>query len=112
MNFKMDNRQTRRMLEKMGMNLEELPNVEEVIIKTEERDLIIKEPQVSQIKSKAMNMFQIIGNDTEEIEKEIPSYKEEDILLVSQQANVSPEEAQKALEETNGDLAQAILKLK
>ncbi|MBE18437.1 MAG: nascent polypeptide-associated complex protein [Thaumarchaeota archaeon] len=108
----MDNRQTRRMLEKMGMNLEELPNVEEVIIKTKERDLIIKEPQVSQIKSKAMNMFQIIGNDTEEIEKEIPSYKEEDILLVSQQANVSPEEAQKALEETNGDLAQAILKLK
>ena len=108
----MDNRQTRRMLEKMGMNLEELPNVEEVIIKTKERDLIIKAPQVSQIKSKAMNMFQIIGNDTEEIEKEIPSYKEEDILLVSQQANVSQEEAQKALEETNGDLAQAILKLK
>ena len=112
MNFRMDNRQTRRMLEKMGMNMEELPNVEEVIIKTKERDLIIKEPQVSQIKSKAMNMFQIIGNDTEEIEKEIPSYKEEDILLVSQQANVSPEEAQRALEETNGDLAQAILKLK
>ena len=112
MNFKMDNRQTRRMLEKMGMNLEELPNVEEVIIKTKERDLIIKEPQVSQIKSKAMNMFQIIGNDTEEIEKENPTYKKEDILLVSQQANVSQEEAQKALEETNGDLAQAILKLK
>lgn len=108
----MDNRQTRRMLEKMGMNLEELPNVEEVIIKTKERDLIIKEPQVSQIKSKAMNMFQIIGNDTEEIEKENPTYKKEDILLVSQQANVSQEEAQKALEETNGDLAQAILKLK
>ena len=56
MNFRMDNRQTRRMLEKMGMNLEELPNVEEVIIKTKERDLIIKEPQVSQIKSKAMNI--------------------------------------------------------
>ena len=112
MNFRMDNRQTRRMLEKMGMNLEQLPNVEEVIIKTKERDLIIKEPQVSQIKSKAMNMFQIIGNDTEEIEKENPTYKKEDILLVSQQANVSQEEAQKALEETNGDLAQAILKLK
>ena len=112
MNFRMDNRQTRRMLEKMGMNLEELPNVEEVIIKTKERDLIIKEPQVSQIKSKAMNMFQIIGNDTEEIEKENTAYKKEDILLVSQQANASQEEAQKALEETNGDLAQAILKLK
>ena len=40
MNFKMDNRQTRRMLEKMGMNLEELPNVEEVIIKTKERSIL------------------------------------------------------------------------
>ena len=51
-------------------------------------------------------------NDTEEIEKDSPVYKEEDILLVSQQANVTPEEAEKALEETNGDLAQAILKFK
>ena len=27
-----DNRQSKRMLEKMGLNLEEMPNVEEVII--------------------------------------------------------------------------------
>ncbi|MEM2593956.1 MAG: Nascent polypeptide-associated complex protein, partial [Candidatus Bathyarchaeia archaeon] len=34
-----------------------------------------------------------------------------DVLLVAQQANVSLEEARAALEQTNGDLAQAILLL-
>ena len=65
-----DNRQSKRMLEKMGLNLEEMPNVEEVIIKTKERDLIIKSPQVSKLKSKGIDMYQIMGNDTEEIIKE------------------------------------------
>jgi nascent polypeptide-associated complex subunit alpha len=39
---------------------------------------------------------------------EIP---EEDILLVAQQANVSIDVARKALEDSEGDLAQAIIKL-
>ena len=40
-----------------------------------------------------------------------PKYKEDDILLVAQQAHVSGERAKVALEESGGDLAQAILKL-
>lgn len=108
----MDNRQSRRMLEKMGLNLEEIPDVEEVVIKTKEKDLIIKAPQVSKIKSKGIDMYQILGNDIEEIIKETSKINEEDIILVSQQANVSSEVAKNALEETDGDLAQAILKLK
>ena len=36
---------------------------------------------------------------------------EEDVILVAQQANVSLEEARAALEQTGGDLAQAILLL-
>ena len=35
----------------------------------------------------------------------------EDIELIASQANVSLEEAENALKETNGDLAEAILKL-
>jgi len=36
---------------------------------------------------------------------------EEDVKLVAEQAGVSLEEAQRALEETGGDLAQAIILL-
>ena len=52
-----------------------------------------------------------VDND-EEIIKEESKISEEDVLLVSQQADVSEEVARNALEESDGDLAQAILKLK
>ena len=100
------------MLEKMGLNLEEMPEVSEVVIKTKEKDIIIKSPQVSKLKSKGIDMYQIMGNDIEEVIKEDSKISEEDVLLVSQQANVNIEIAKNALEESNGDLAQAILKLK
>ena len=82
-----------------------------VIIKTDSKELIIKNPQVSKIKNKDMDMYQVMGNDTEEIATESPDYSEDDILLVMQQAQVSKEQAIEALTDCNGDLAQAILKL-
>ena len=101
MGFKLDNRQSRRMLEKMGLNLEEMPEVSEVVIKTKEKDIIIKSPQVSKLKSKGIDMYQIMGNDIEEVIKEDSKISEEDVLLVSQQANVNIEIAKNALEESN-----------
>jgi nascent polypeptide-associated complex subunit alpha len=99
------------MLERMGVNFEPIPDVVEVIIKTSNKDMIIKNPSVSEIKAKDMSMFQVVGDISEEIVKEIPKFTEEDILLVSQQANVSKEVAEAALTEAEGDLAKAILKL-
>ena len=107
-----DNRQSKRMLEKMGLNLEEMSDLEEVVIKTNLSDLIIKSTQVSKLKSKGIDMYQVMGNDTEEIIKEQNMISEEDVLLVSQQANVNEDVARNALKESDGDLAQAILKLK
>lgn len=106
-----DNRQTRRMLEKMGVNLEEIPDVEEVVIRTATKELIIKKANVSQLKGKGGNIYQVMGDNVEEVTREKPKYKADDILLVAQQANVSSERAIVALEESGGDLAQAILKL-
>ena len=45
-----------------------------------------------------------------EIEEEL-IIPDEDIEMVANQANVSEDEAKAALEDTNGDLAEAILKL-
>ena len=35
------NRQMRRMMDKMGLDMEEIPNVQEVIIKTDKKEIII-----------------------------------------------------------------------
>jgi len=106
-----DSRRTRRMLERMGVDMKQIPNVEEVVIRTVEKDLIIKGANVSEINAKGMRVFQVMGSEVEEVEREKPRYSEEDILLVAQQAGVSRETAEAALAETGGDLAQAILKL-
>ncbi len=107
----MDNRQTRRMLERMGVSMEQIEGVEEVIIRTQDRDLVIKGASVSEMKTKGTRFFQVVGEDVEERMREKPKYTREDILLVSQQANVSEARAEQALKDTNGDLAQAILRL-
>ncbi len=95
----------------MGVNLEEIPDVEEVVIRTATKDLIIKKANVSQLKGKGTDIFQVMGDNVEEVIREKPKYKEDDVLLVAQQAQVSTERAMVALEESGGDLAQAILKL-
>ncbi len=110
--MKISDRQARRMLEKMGVDIEPLPDVKEVIIRTSSKDIIIKNPDVSEMKAKGVRVFQVMGVTIEERIVEVPKFTEEDVLLVAQQANVSKEVAAKALEESDGDLAKAILKLK
>ncbi len=45
------NREMRRMMDKMGLDMSELPNVQEVIIKTDKKEIIISKPSVTEMKS-------------------------------------------------------------
>jgi len=105
------NREMRRMLDKMGLDMKTVDNVEEVIIKTDKKELYLVKPQVIEMKGKDSTIFQVVAADIEEKQREVPSFKEEDIILVMQQANVSREKAISALTESKGDMAQAILSL-
>ncbi len=106
------NREMRRMMDKVGMDMNELPNVQEVIIKTDKKEIIISKPSVTEMKGKDDNSTFIVTADSyEERELEVPIFSEEDIQLVSQQAGVDEEKAKNALEEAKGDLARAILLL-
>ncbi len=105
------NRQMRRMLDKMGLDMKEVSNVQEVIIKTDKKEIIIAKPAVTEMKGKDNSIFQVVAESYEEKELEKPIFSDEDIMLVSQQGGVSKEEATNALTEANGDLARAILLL-
>lgn len=101
----------RRMLDKMGLEMKEMDNIEEVIIKTDTKELYLIKPQVVEMKGKDSTIFQVVASDIEERKKEIPSFKEEDVILVMQQANVTKEKAIQSLIDSKGDIAQAILGL-
>jgi nascent polypeptide-associated complex subunit alpha len=105
------NREMRRMLDKMGLEMKDLGDIEEVIIKTETKEIYLIKPQIIEMKGKDNTIFQVVATDIEEKKRDVPIFKEEDIILVMQQANVTKEKAVQALTDAKGDMAQAILDL-
>ena len=86
-------------------------NVQEVIIKTDKKEIIISKPSVTEMKAKDNSIFQVVAENIEEKELEVQIFSDDDISLVAQQANVDEEAAKNALAEAEGDLARAILLL-
>lgn len=105
-------REAKRMMQRMGLNMNTLQDVEEVIIKTNKKEIVIQEPEVAILDVQGQKMFQIIGGKVSEKTMEPTSIiLEEDVRLVADQTGKSLEEARKTLEECEGDLAKAILLL-
>ena len=102
---KMNPRQMKRMMKQMGMAMEEL-DAKEVLIKLEDREIVIKNPTVSVVKVQNQKTYQVMGE-----EQEVQSVPEEDIKMVAEKAGVSLEDARDALERSKGDLAEAIMSL-
>jgi len=112
-------RRARRMMEKMGMKMNVI-SAREVIIRKETTELVIEDPEVTVMEMQGKRFYQVVGASSferpiksgeETGEEKTPEIPEEDVQLVAAQANVGLEAARKALEETDGDLAQAILNL-
>jgi nascent polypeptide-associated complex subunit alpha len=101
----------------MGMNMDAVSDVEQVIIRTANKEITIQEPEVTILEMQGQKIFQVTGGKVTEKaaeRKEMATavvVSEEDIRLVADQTGKSPEEAKKALEECGGDLAKAILML-
>ena len=108
-------REARRMMQRMGMSMDAVQDVEQVIIKTSSKDIIIDQPEVAIVNMQGQKIFQVAGGKiTEKIPERATSklaVSEEDVRLVADQTGKSVEEARKALEEGEGDLAKAILLL-
>jgi len=109
-------RDARRMMQKMGMKLDEIEGVTEVLIRTPTREIVIEEPIVTSVVVQGQRMYQVAGGSshervppTETSPLEIP---EEDVKLVAEQTGKTSEEAKAALRESGGDLAQAIVNLR
>lgn len=105
-------RDAKRLMKRMGLNMGAVPDVQQVILKTSTKEIIIENPEVAVLDMHGQKIFQVTGEKIVEkaVEREI-TIPEEDVQLVAQQAKVSVEEARAALEQTKGDLAQAILLL-
>lgn len=118
-----DPRQMQMMMRRLGMKTEEVPDVEEVIVRTRTKDHVFKAPEVTVLTIQGVRTYQVVG--TPDIRSRSPTAgppssspasppapsgpPEEDIRLVMDQAKVSHEEAVEALLQSRGEPAEAIL---
>ena len=92
-------------MKKMGVKEEHIDAIE-VIIKTHDKELIIRNPDVSRVTMMGQESLQITGHI-----EEYELVNEDDIKTIMEQTKCSEEEAKKALTEADGDIAEAILSL-
>ncbi|MCK4382012.1 MAG: hypothetical protein KAW66_01845 [Candidatus Lokiarchaeota archaeon] len=124
-------RQMRRRMQQQGIEMDQI-NATRVIIESQEKTLVIDQPEVVLMKQMGQEIYQVIGEAEEYSVGEVrigekeegevaevveeseakPVITENDIMLVAAQAKVDKEEANAALIDSEGDIAKAILFLK
>ncbi len=122
-------RQMEQMMRRMGMSTEEVPGVEEVVIRTKTKEHVFRAPEVTILTVQGTRTYQVVGNPeirargaastpaagapaaAAAVPPPPSGPPEEDVRLVMDQANVSHEEAVEALFQSHGEPAEAILKL-
>jgi nascent polypeptide-associated complex subunit alpha len=106
-----DPRQLKRMMDSMGIKSSEI-DAQRVVIEGKDKDIIIENPQVTQIDAQGSRSFQVQG-EVKEVDKVKMEISDDDVKLVMEKAGISdPEKARFALEESNGDIAGALINLK
>lgn len=106
-------REAKRMMQRMGMSMDAVADVDQVIIRTSRKEITIQEPEVAILEVQGQKIFQVTGGKITEkaVEFKPSGIAEEDVKLVADQTGKNVEEARRALEESGGDLAKAILLL-
>ena len=114
---RMNPKQMKAMMKRMGIDQEEMDGVEEVVIRTKDKEIVFKDASVMAVTVQGQKTYQIVGTPQERERKREAGTKEEsgipkeDIKLVMEQTGCTEAQAKKALEETDGAPAEAILKI-
>ncbi|PSP70880.1 nascent polypeptide-associated complex protein [Halobacteriales archaeon SW_12_67_38] len=128
----MNPRKLNQMMEQMGIDIEEL-DAEEIVIRTGEKELVFDQPDVQRMDAQGQATYTITGEpETREAGEEATPLgagdgdaidagtgsesggdriPEADVGIVAQRTGASEDDAREALEEADGDLADAVSRL-
>ena len=104
----LDPKKMQQMMKQLGINTQEIEAERVVIEKNDGGKIFIENPSVQKIKMQGQESWQITGDAREE---ENSGNKEEDVQLVMEKTGKGEDEVRKVLEEVEGDIAEAILRL-
>ncbi len=111
----LDPRKMEQMMKQMGIDVDEL-DVSEVIIRTDDGDLVFDDPEVTKMDARGQETYQVLGSPTKQEAAipdadDTPAIPEEDIQTVVDRTGASEDAAREALEANDGDLIAAVADL-
>ncbi len=115
--MRMNDRQMKQAMKKMGIKQNSIDDVTEVIIRTKSNEIVITAADVVCVEMGGSKSYQISGMETvRELGSDAPaaaavSFSNEDVELVMSQTGCDKEKAVAALTETDGQPAEAIIKI-
>lgn len=108
-------RQMKQAMKRMGISQEEMQGVEEVVIRTADKEYVIKDAAVTCVTMQGQKTYQVVGDaavrSRQVAKQQDPGIPEEDVQLVMSQTGVTKERAVQVLKECDGQPAEAILKI-
>ena len=115
--MRMNDRQMKQAMKKMGIKQTSIDDVTEVIIRTKSNEIVISNADVLCVEMGGSKSYQITGKESiralgaEGSDEPAVSFSDEDIDLVMSQTNCERDKAIEALAATDGQPAEAILKI-
>ena len=106
---RMNPKQLNQMMKRLGINIKNIENVEKVIIQTDSKEYVFDHAEVTVMEAQGQKTYQIAGEPHIKTREE--DTLKEDVKLIMEQTGKSETDVRKALNETNGDIAEAIVKL-
>ena len=113
--MRVNDRQMKQAMKKMGIKQSSVDGVTEVIIRTRDKEIVVKRAEVICIEMGGTKSFQVSGETEERMIGEDgvakQTFPEDDISLVMSQTGCDRDKAIVALEAVDGQPAEAIIKI-
>jgi len=105
----MNPKKMKQMMKQLGMQVEQIEDVSQIVITTPKGQYIFDTAEVSAMTMQGVTTYQVLGEPR--FEPAAPVIPAEDVRLVADQTGATEEAAKKVLAETKGDIAEAIMRL-
>lgn len=113
--MRVNDRQMKQAMKKMGIKQSSIDGVTEVVIRTRDKEYVVKDADVIRIEMGGNVSYQVSGTTTERSVGEdgapAPAFPEEDVGLVMSQTGCDREKAVEALGAVDGQPAEAIVRI-
>lgn len=104
-------KQMQKMMKQMGMKQDAVPATRVEVFLQDGTKMVFDSPDLQKVVMMGQTTYQLSGSSTIESIDTTPDISDEDVQTVVEQTGVSEEKARQAIEDADGDLADAILQL-